>query len=133
MQPALAWIVDDSPSCSRLLARRLGDAGAEVRAFSDAPPALAELDETGPGSLPGLIVLDGELPGCQGEDVARDLRRRGYPGVIALLSGSPRADESALRAAGIDAALVKPLTSGQAGRLIAAAARRVHRLAREVA
>jgi len=63
-------VVEDDPDIARLIAHHLGRAGYQVRVAHTAEEALAALAE----ELPDLITLDIDLPGIQGDELARRLQ-----------------------------------------------------------
>jgi DNA-binding response OmpR family regulator len=77
-------VVDDNRTLSSLIGRRIQKAGYElVGPASNGPEALIVAGE----NHPDVVVLDYQLPGMSGEDVARDLRTA-VPGVkIIAFSG----------------------------------------------
>jgi two-component system KDP operon response regulator KdpE len=70
-----------------------------------------------------LVLLDMGLPGIQGEEVARILKRTASPPYIIAYTGYERLEEAALDA-GCDAFLVKPSLDRLAGLLVALETRR---------
>ena len=63
-------VVEDDPDIARLIAHHLQKAGYHVRVAHTAEDALAGLEE----DLPDLITLDIDLPGIQGDELARRLQ-----------------------------------------------------------
>ncbi len=84
---ATILVVDDEPQIVHLVRDYLEDAGFTVTTASDGPTALRGA-RTG---RPDLIVLDLALPGVDGLDVARSLRRESAVPIIMLTA---RGDES---------------------------------------
>ncbi len=84
-------IVDDSPTIVALLRRMLQQNGYEVVDAGDGEKALADI----PGNMPDLIFLDIVLPGMNGFEVLRRLRRaaetRQVP--VIMISGNELATE----------------------------------------
>ena len=64
-------VVDDEPQILRFLRATLSGHGYEVTTAPDGETALAELH----GRLPALVLLDLGLPGIDGLEVCRRLRR----------------------------------------------------------
>ncbi|MCB9780397.1 MAG: response regulator transcription factor [Alphaproteobacteria bacterium] len=64
-------VVDDDPGLSALLAEYLGGRGFEVEVAGDGPSALARVGRGGVD----LVVLDVMMPGMDGLEVLRTLRR----------------------------------------------------------
>jgi PAS domain S-box-containing protein len=101
-------IVDDNKDAAMSLALLLQMQGHEVRVAHDGPSALA----IAPAYLPNLILLDIGMPGMDGYEVARRLRRE--PGlesvVLAALTGwGQQEDRRRTAQAGFDHHLVKPV------------------------
>lgn len=100
-------IVDDYPDAVDVWEVYLRAAGFEVLTAADGRQALSCALE----ALPDLIVMDLEMPGFSGFEVARALRARDDTRGIPLIastgySHAPQLDEA--RRSGFDAVLVKP-------------------------
>jgi DNA-binding response OmpR family regulator/two-component sensor histidine kinase len=67
---ATILVVEDDPDIARLIAHHLQKAGYRVNVAHTAEDALAHLAE----DLPDLITLDIDLPGIQGDELARRLQ-----------------------------------------------------------
>ena len=80
-------VVDDEPQIVKLVRDYLEHGGFNVVAAADGPAAL----RTAATQHPDLVVLDLGLPGLDGLDVTRSLRRNGAVPIIMLTA---RADES---------------------------------------
>lgn len=114
-------VVDPDPMLRDVLADALRFAGYAVRAAADGPAALAE---AATGGL-DLVVLDVDLPGPDGFEVAGQLRDR-HPG-LAVLFLSARGGTDDLRrgfAAGGDDFVAKPFRLEELRLRIAAVLRR---------
>jgi CheY-like chemotaxis protein len=101
-------VVDDNADAAESLALLLRLHGHDVRLAPDGPAALALLKE----SAPDVVLLDLGLPGMDGHEVGRRLRRQ--PGcertrVVALTGSESDEDRLQAREAGFDAYLVKPV------------------------
>jgi len=77
-------VVDDEPQIRDLLKRFLSLRGYKVRVASDGQQALTMVEQ----QAPQLIVLDVYMPGINGVEVLRQLRRKKYTGGVILLTGS---------------------------------------------
>jgi CheY-like chemotaxis protein len=101
-------IVDDQPLNAKLAGAILVDAGFEVQTAGDAEEALRLLQ----GFRPALILLDLQLPGMDGFELARRLKadpdRRDIV-ILALTAYAMKGDEARARAAGCDGYLAKPV------------------------
>ncbi len=71
MNPKNILIVDDTPANLRLLQGILGDAGYKVRPVPNGDLALKAIQ----AAPPDLILLDINMPGLSGYDVAEELKR----------------------------------------------------------
>ncbi len=101
-------VVDDNVDSARGLARLLKLLGHEVRTAGDGEEALAVAADY----VPGVVLLDIGLPGMDGYQVARELRKQAdsKDALIVAISGYGQ-DEDRRRAkeAGFDFHFVKPL------------------------
>ena len=79
-------VVDDDPAVLEVMATLLDDAGHEVSTAAD---GLTARDLLADGSF-DLCVLDHDMPGMTGLDVARTLREAGSPTRFVLVSGQRR-------------------------------------------
>ncbi len=100
-------VVDDHADAANTLAALLRLGGHEVRVVHDGPAALA----AAAGERPDVIFLDIGMPGMDGYEVCRQLRRT--PGledvlVVALTGWGQEEDRRRTREAGFDLHLVKP-------------------------
>jgi DNA-binding response OmpR family regulator len=99
--------VDDDARVRRFVSKALRDAGHEVTLAGDAESALAQLL----GERPDLFLLDINLPGMHGLELAQKLRRqkstRAIPVVILSVRSDPR-DKVAAYASGALTYLQKP-------------------------
>jgi signal transduction histidine kinase len=101
-------VVDDNTDTVRGLSRLLRLDGHEVRAAQDG----AEAIEAAKAFRPGVILMDIGLPGMDGHEVARRLRRDSSCAdtVLVAISGYGQADDRRKsREAGFDHHLVKPV------------------------
>lgn len=80
-------VVDDEPSARDLLVAILEDDGYKVSAMADGPTAL----EAAKTFQPDLALVDAGLPGMDGVEVARRLRRSGNLPII-FVTGADSAD-----------------------------------------
>jgi two-component system response regulator MprA len=101
-------VVDDDGPIRRMLARTLSAEGYSVEAVSDGGVALAVVER----SVPDLVVLDVAMPGIDGLEVCRRLRRSGLGLPVLLLTARDAVHERVLGLdAGADDYLVKPFAS----------------------
>jgi PAS domain S-box-containing protein len=111
-------IVDNNPDAVESLAILLGRAGHELRMASDGAAAL-ELARAWP---PDVVLLDIGMPGMDGLEVARRLRRDlglKQTLLVALTGYGGEDDRRRSQEAGFDAHLVKPIDMRALERLLA--------------
>lgn len=100
-------IVDDYPDALDVWEVYLRAEGFKVLTASDGQTALAEAVR----EKPDVIVMDLELPGKSGFEVARDLKARADTCAIPLIAATGYSHAKQLelaRASGFDAVMVKP-------------------------
>jgi two-component system OmpR family response regulator len=107
-RPRHILVVDDAVEVTDGLSDVLGKLGHRVHTAFDGPRALATVDAI----APEIVLLDLGLPGMSGVEVAGHIRRRAAMRDAILVAitgwGSDR-DPGAVREAGFDHYLVKPL------------------------
>ena len=106
--PRRVLVVDDNGDAASMLARLLGRWGYIVEVAHDGPAALTLARE----SSPDIVLLDIGLPGMDGYEVARQLRKETTPPrpmIVALTGYGQEADRRKAREAGFDRHLVKPV------------------------
>jgi len=103
---ATILIVDDEPRIVQLVRDYLEHGGFTVLVASDGPSALRSA-RTG---RPDLVVLDLGLPGLDGLDVARALRRDGEVPIIMLTARTEESDKLVGLELGADDYLTKPFS-----------------------
>src|SRR5881392_1946899 len=121
MLPSTLAVIDDDREYAEYLAQFLGQQGVDVRVYADSDEFL-----TAPGAFEfEFYVIDLMLPGVDGVDLIRLVRRKGPAGIV-VVSGrvGPEVFESVLRA-GADMYLMKPVRFEQVALAIEAVQRRV--------
>ncbi|HEX7054965.1 MAG TPA: PAS domain S-box protein [Burkholderiales bacterium] len=111
-------VVDDNVDAALTLEALLRSLGQEVQVAHDGASALAAARER----RPDVVLLDLSMPGMDGIEVARMLRREpGFEAVrFAAVTGlGQEADRRRTREAGFDAHLVKPLSREDLRRVLA--------------
>ncbi|MES2127520.1 MAG: response regulator [Pseudomonadota bacterium] len=101
-------VVDDEESCRALLAAHLEPLGFKVMQAADAADALVQLAR----HRPGLLLLDWRMPGMDGIEVMRHIRRDtslAQPRIVMLTASDLADDRRAALAAGADDFLRKPI------------------------
>jgi DNA-binding response OmpR family regulator len=99
-------VVDDEPKILEVVRDYLNDAGFSVTTAADGRSALDLARAVGPD----LVVLDLGLPGVDGLDVARELRRRSAVPIIMLTARGDELDRVLGLELGADDYLVKPFS-----------------------
>ncbi|HXF64385.1 MAG TPA: response regulator transcription factor [Caldilineaceae bacterium] len=102
----LILVVDDEPKIVRLARDYLERSGFRVLPVNDGPAALAAARQ----EKPDLIVLDLNLPGLDGLDVCRALRRESSVPIIMLTARVEEADRLIGLEVGADDYIVKPFS-----------------------
>jgi signal transduction histidine kinase/DNA-binding response OmpR family regulator len=104
-------VVDDNRDSADSLAMVLQLLGADARVARDGPEALEAYESY----APAVVLLDIGMPGMDGYEVAREIRRR-HPerraALVALTGWSQDEDRQRAREAGFDRHLVKPADIG---------------------
>jgi two-component system alkaline phosphatase synthesis response regulator PhoP len=103
---ATILVVDDEPRIVQIVRDYLQHGGFTVLVASDGPTAL----RTARTGRPDLIVLDLGLPGQDGLDVARSLRRDGDVPIIMLTARSEETDKLVGLELGADDYITKPFS-----------------------
>lgn len=99
-------VVDDEPAVTNLLVYNLRKAGYEVLTAADGRGAL----DLAFGSHPDLILLDLMLPGVDGLDVCRELRKAGDVPIIMVTALGEEIDRVVGLELGADDYLTKPFS-----------------------
>src|SRR5262245_29126400 len=110
--PLRVLVVDDCPDNRVALGLLLRLWGHEVRKAADGPSALKAAGTF----LPEVVLLDLAMPGMDGFEVARQLRRMahlGRPLLVAVTGYGRECDIARARQAGFDLLLAKPVDPGQ--------------------
>jgi CheY-like chemotaxis protein len=115
-------VVDDHPDVQSLVGNLLERCGARVAGADDGPGALAAFDAARAANDPfDMIILDIQLPGFDGYEVARRAREAGFEGgIIALTAAAMLEDRDRCLAAGCDDYLSKPIRKSDLLRTISA-------------
>ncbi len=99
-------VVEDEMAISRLVRDYLRHAGFEVTVVGDGESAIANAR----GAHPDLVVLDLGLPGRDGLDVARELRRTAATPIVMLTARGDETDRIVGLELGADDYVVKPFS-----------------------
>jgi signal transduction histidine kinase/DNA-binding response OmpR family regulator/HPt (histidine-containing phosphotransfer) domain-containing protein len=127
-------VVDDNATNREILQHRLLSWGALTGVAPDAAAALRELERAAAARSPyALVLLDMHMPGRDGLALARELRGRADlgPPRLLLLTSLASLDEGALREAGIELQLTKPVRLAELRRAFAQVSGRLPRAAAE--
>src|SRR4029077_4419488 len=103
---ATILVVDDEPRIVQLVRDYLEHGGFTVLVASDGPTAL----RTARTGRPDLIILDLALPGRDGLDVTRALRRDGEVPIIMLTARTEESDKLVGLELGADDYMTKPFS-----------------------
>jgi diguanylate cyclase (GGDEF)-like protein len=118
-------VVDDDPTTIALLERYLCDSGYVVRSGADGADALRIMEEW----CPNILVLDWIMPGMDGPDVCRQIRKAtvegAYTYVMMLTVHVEKQRVVEAFEAGVDDFLSKPLDRGELLARLHAAVRRI--------
>jgi DNA-binding response OmpR family regulator len=106
VMPGTILVVDDEPELVRVLRSYLEQAGFRVFSSGHGDEALAEVAAT----QPDLIILDLNLPGMDGLDVAREIRRKGNTPILMLTARVEESDRLVGLELGADDYVVKPFS-----------------------
>src|ERR1700674_2020234 len=118
---ATILVVDDEPRILQLVRDYLEHGGFTVLTASDGQTAL----RTARTGRPDLVVLDLGLPGLDGLDVARSLRRDGEMPIIMLTAPTEESDKLVRLEHGADDYLTKPFSPKELVARVRAVLRRV--------
>ena len=116
-------VVDDELKIARLVRDYLLEAGFDVVTASDGPRAIAEARSP----RPDLIVLDIGLPGLDGLDVTRSIRRYSDTPIVMLTARSDETDRIIGLELGADDYVVKPFSPRELVARVKAVLRRTTR------
>ncbi len=110
-------VVDDNERIAQAIGTLLRRDGYEVETAYDGETALKVAQDT----YPEAIILDLDLPGKSGYEVARTLKRELHSSVllIALTGYGQREDKQKAREAGFDYHLTKPILIADIEKLLA--------------
>jgi len=115
-------VVDDEPAIVAIVRDYLADAGYRVTTARSGDEALRQIRSI----TPDLVVLDLGLPGIDGLDVAREIRRTSWVPIIMLTARSDEADRVAGLELGADDYVVKPFSPRELLARVRAVLRRGH-------
>lgn len=113
-------VVDDDPALSDVVGRYLNRDGFDVDYASDGKAGLSRALET----LPDIVVLDLMLPGMDGLDVCRELRRVAPIPVVMLTAMGEENDRIAGLDIGADDYVTKPFSPRELSARVKAVLRR---------
>jgi DNA-binding response OmpR family regulator len=116
-------VVEDDPPQSKLVSFLLEEAGHTVRTVESAEKALEVLQSFRPGRMlrPDLILLDIQLPGRDGLELTRELRRtpiHDQTPIIALTAYTDPLDLARAREAGCSGIISKPIDTASFARQV---------------
>ena len=114
-------VVEDEPEIARVIRDYLQAAGFTVRVAADGESAL----QSARASRPDLVVLDLGLPGRDGLDVTRELRRTSDVPIVVVTARGDEADRIVGLELGADDYVVKPFSPKELVARVRALFRRV--------
>jgi two-component system alkaline phosphatase synthesis response regulator PhoP len=114
-------VIDDEPSIRQLVTRYLQAEGYQVISADDGPSGLQAARK----QHPDLIILDIMLPGMDGIDLLRELRRDSDVYVILLTAKTEETDRVVGLSVGADDYVVKPFSPRELVARVKAALRRL--------
>jgi DNA-binding response OmpR family regulator len=115
-------VVDDEPAIVRLVRGYLERAGFAVVSAANGDDALRIFSR----GQPDLVILDLGLPGTDGLDVARSMRRAGDTPIIMLTARAEESDRVAGLELGADDYVTKPFSAREIVARVRAVMRRAH-------
>jgi signal transduction histidine kinase/ActR/RegA family two-component response regulator len=122
-RPRRVMVVEDQADAREVLRFALNLAGHQVFEAADGPRAI----ETVARCLPDVAIIDIGLPGCDGYEVARQVRQTSHGQTIFLVAltgyGQPE-DRRRAEEAGFDLHVVKPVDPERLSAIVASAPRR---------
>jgi len=118
-------VVDDEPQIVQLVSDYLEHSGFAVLSAGDGPTAL----RIAPTQHTDLVILDLGLPGLDGLDVTRSLRRDGAVPIIMLTARDDESDKLVGLELGADDYMTKPFSPKELVARVRAVLRRVEGLA----
>lgn len=110
-------VVDDHPVNVKLMQCVLEIHGLETRVARNADETVAAIEH----EVPGVVLMDVQLPGTDGLTLTRALRkdpRYADLPIVAVTAYAMPADERAAREAGCDAFVSKPIDTIALGKLV---------------
>lgn len=119
-------VVEDEPELARVLRDYLENAGFATQAVHDGPSALSLVRH----QPPDLVLLDLNLPGVDGLDVAREIRRNTNTPIIMVTARVEEADRLIGLELGADDYILKPFSPREVVARVRAVLRRAQSPAR---
>jgi two-component system CheB/CheR fusion protein len=111
---ATILVVDDRRDIRYLVEHFLSEAGARVATAKDGIEALDMLADPSAQQQTDLVVMDIQMPGLDGYETARRLRKSGYiKPILALSAGAMKGDREKAIHAGCNDYLSKPINGPQ--------------------
>jgi DNA-binding response OmpR family regulator len=127
-ETAKILVVEDNPEISYVVELALADAGLEVRTVADGDRALAAAQDW----TPDVVLLDLGIPGPDGVEVCRRLRRFSNAYVVMLTARAEEVDKLIGLSVGADDYLTKPFSPRELVARVQAMLRRPRDLAEAV-
>ena len=121
LEPRKILIIEDDPQCAKLVATKLGAEGFEVTTTATGEDGLEAIDE----DIPDLLLLDIMLPGIDGLEVCRRIRRKNDLPIIMLTAKDEEIDAVIGLEVGADDYITKPFGTREMVARVRAMLRRV--------
>jgi len=121
LEPKKVLIIEDDPQCAKLVATKLGAEGFEVTVAETGEEGLDMIDQ----DMPDLLLLDLILPGIDGLEVCRRLRRSYDIPIIMLTAKDEEIDAVIGLEVGADDYITKPFGTRELVARVRAMLRRV--------
>ena len=121
LEPRRVVMIEDDPQCSKLVASKLESEGFEVQVVTSGEEGLEAIEE----EMPDLLLLDLILPGIDGLEVCRRIRRSYDLPIIMLTAKDDEIDAVIGLEVGADDYITKPFGTRELVARVRAMLRRV--------
>ena len=121
LEPKSVLIIEDDPQCAKLVASKLSSEGFEVQISETGEDGLEKVDD----EMPDLLLLDLILPGVDGLEVCRRIRRKYDLPIIMLTAKDEEIDAVIGLEVGADDYITKPFGTRELVARVRAMLRRV--------
>jgi DNA-binding response OmpR family regulator len=116
-------VIDNDSAVHRILRKTLGGSGFRVAIATDGDIAMETLNV----EIPRIVILEPQTPGCSGQDLCREIRRRSKTVPILVLStAKAEVEKVLLLELGADDYVTKPFSPRELLARVRAAVRRLN-------